>query len=72
HLGSTESIKNFLLDFNGLAIISEKAVRNELYLKTLVKLQVTGITFPRTFRIAHKTGHKSRQTELFEQFLLNL
>lgn len=25
HLGSTESIKNFLLDFDGLAIISEKA-----------------------------------------------
>ena len=71
HLGSTESIKNFLLDFNGLAIVSEKAVRNELYLKTLVKLQVTGITFPRTFRIAHKIGHKSRQAEQFEQFLLN-
>lgn len=71
HLGSTESIKNFLLDFNGLAIVSEIAVRNELYLKTLVKLQVTGITFPRTFRIAHKIGHKSRQAEQFEQFLLN-
>ena len=71
HLSSTESIKNFLLDFNGLAIVSEKAVRNELYLKTLVKLQVTGITFPRTFRIAHKIGHKSRQAEQFEQFLLN-
>jgi DNA-binding transcriptional LysR family regulator len=71
HLGSTESIKNFLLDFNGLAIVSEKAVRNELYLKTLVKLQVTGITFTRTFRIAHKIGHKSRQAEQFEQFLLN-
>ena len=71
HLGSTESIKNFLLDFNGLAIVSEKAVRNELYLKTLVKLQVIGITFPRTFRIAHKIGHKSRQAEQFEQFLLN-
>ena len=71
HLGSTESIKNFLLDFNGLAIVSENAVRNELYLKTLVKLQVIGITFPRTFRIAHKIGHKSRQAEQFEQFLLN-
>ena len=70
HLGSTESIKNFLLDINGLAIVSEKAVRNELYLKTLVKLQVTGITFPRTFRIAFKIGHKSLHAEQFEQFLL--
>lgn len=71
HLGSTESIKNFLLDFNGLAIISEKAVQNELYLKTLVKLQVKDITFPREFRIAHKVGHKSRQTDLFVEYLLN-
>ena len=71
HLGSTESIKNFLLDFNGLAILSEKAVQNELYLKTLVKLQVTGLSFPRKFRIAHKTGHQSRLTERFIQYLLN-
>lgn len=71
HLGSTESIKNFLLDFNGLAIISEKAVQNELYLKTLVKLQVTDIIFPRKFRIAQKIGHKSRLTDLFVQYLLN-
>ena len=71
HLGSTESIKNFLLDFNGLAIISEKAVQNELYLKTLVKLKVTEIIFPRKFRIAQKIGHKSRLTDLFVQYLLN-
>lgn len=71
HLGSTESIKNFLLDFDGLAIISEKAVLTELYLKTLVRLKVTGFTIPRKFRIACKLGHKSRQVELFENFLLN-
>jgi DNA-binding transcriptional LysR family regulator len=71
HLGSTESIKNFLLDFNGLAIISEKAIQNELYLKTLIKLQVTDIIFPRKFRIAQKIGHKSRLTDLFVQYLLN-
>lgn len=70
HLGSTEAIKNFLLDFDGLAIVSEKAVINELYLKTLVKLKVAGFTIPRKFRIAYKLGHKSRQVELFEDFLL--
>ncbi len=59
HLGSTESIKNFLQDFDGLAIVSEKAVQNELYLKTLVKLKVTGFTISRKFRIACKQGHKS-------------
>lgn len=71
HLGSTESIKNFLLDFNGLAIVSEKAVMTELYLKTHVKLKVNGLTIPRKFRIAYKQGHKSRQVELFEDFLLS-
>lgn len=69
HLGSTESIKNFLLDFDGLAIVSEKAVLTELYLKTHVKLKVTGFSIPRKFRIAYKLGHKSRQVELFENFL---
>lgn len=71
HLGSTESIKNFLLDFDGLAIVSEKAVITELYLKTLVKLKVTGFTIPRKLRIAYKLGYKSQQVELFENFLFN-
>ena len=71
HLGSTESIKNFLLDFDGVAIVSEKAVSGELQLKTLVKLKVSGFSIPRQFRIAYKLGHKSRQVELFENFLLN-
>ena len=37
------TIENFLLDFNCLTIVSEKAVRNELYLKTLVKLQLSSL-----------------------------
>ena len=71
HLGSTESIKNFLQEFDGLAIVSEKAVINELYLKTLVKIRVSGLTIRRKFRIAYRHGHKSRQVELFEDFLIN-
>jgi DNA-binding transcriptional LysR family regulator len=71
HLGSTESIKNFLLDFDGMAIISEKAISGELQLKTLVQLKVSGFSIPRQFRIAYKLGHKSRQIELFENFLLD-
>lgn len=71
HLGSTESIKNFLLDFNGLAIVSEKTVQTELYLKTLIKLRVEDFIILRKFRIAYKLGHKSRQVELFENYLLN-
>lgn len=71
HLGSTESIKNFLQEFDGLAIISERAVQTELYLKTLVRVKVSGFNISRKFRIACKQGHKSQQVELFENFLLN-
>jgi len=69
HLGSTESIKNFLQDFDGLAIVSEKAVQTELYMNTLIKLKVTGLSISRKLRIAFKQGHKSQQVELFENFL---
>lgn len=71
HLGSTESIKNFLQDFDGLAIVSEKAVQNELYLQTLVKIKIVGFSISRKFRIAYKQGHKSKQVELFENFLVD-
>lgn len=71
HLGSTESIKSFLLDFDGLAIVSEKAVITELYIKNLVKLNVRDFNIHRKFRIALKKGHKASQVELFENFLLN-
>lgn len=71
HLGSTESIKNFLSDFDGLAIVSKQAVRNELDMKLLVEIKVKAFSIPRKFRIAHKMGHKSQQVELFEQFLFS-
>ncbi|PLX16272.1 MAG: LysR family transcriptional regulator [Salinivirgaceae bacterium] len=71
HLGSTESIKNFLLDFDGLAIVSVQAVSNELYSKNLVEIKATGFSIPRKFRLAYRVGHKSHQVELFENFLLH-
>ena len=70
HLGSTEAIKNFLLDFDGLAIVSEKSVLTELYIKSLVRLNVIGFSIPRKFRLALRRGYESRQVELFENFLL--
>lgn len=71
HLGSTEAIKSFLLDFDGLAIVSKQAVITELNLKKLIEVKVAGFSIPRKFRIADKIGHKSKQVELFENFLLN-
>ena len=71
HLGSTEAIKNFLQDFDGLAIVSEKSVETELYLKLLLKINVVGLQIPRDLRIAFKQGHKSKQVELFDYFISN-
>ncbi len=70
-LGSTESIKNFLQDFDGIALISEKAATTELYLNNLVRLTVPGFSIPRQFRIALKQGHDSRLVELFVNFLFS-
>jgi LysR family transcriptional regulator, transcriptional activator of the cysJI operon len=58
-----------LQDFDGLAIVSEKAIKNELFLKTLVQLKTPGFSIQRKFRIAYKQGYKSPQVELFESFL---
>jgi DNA-binding transcriptional LysR family regulator len=70
HLGSTESIKNFLQDFDGIAIISKHAIQTEIQLKNLVRLETEDFIIPRQLRIAYKQGHKSNQVELFEYYLL--
>lgn len=71
YLGSTESIKNFLLDFDGLAIVSRQTVKSELNSKSLAEINVAGFSIPRKFRLACKVGYKSHQVELFENFLFN-
>ncbi len=70
HLGSTESIKNFLLDFDGIAVVSEKAVLSELYINQLVKLNVSGLSIPRKFRVAVCKGYESSMVRMFMDFLL--
>lgn len=69
HLGSTEAIKNFLNNFNGIALVSEKSIEKELQLKTIVKLSVTKLNLSRKFRIALKKGNASSATQLFINFL---
>ncbi len=65
HLGSTESIKNFLQDFDGIAVISEKAVTSEIYLNRLTKISVKGLSIKRQFRIALRQGQESHSAKLF-------
>lgn len=69
HLGSTESIKNFLLNFDGIALISEKAIERELQQKILVKIPVKKINFQRKFRLALRVGQESQCAKLLIDFL---
>ncbi len=69
HLGSTEAIKNFLRDFEGIALISEKAIEKELQLKEIVRIKVKNISLTRKFRIALRHGQPSASTKLFIDFL---
>jgi len=71
HLGSTESIKSFLQDFDGLAVVSSRAVVSELYNRSLIKLRIADISIPREFRFADRLGYKSPVIEIFEEFLLS-
>ena len=70
HLGSTEAIKNFLCDFDGIALISEKSIEKEVQLKQITKINIKGLQFNRKFRIAHRKGHEATSSKLFTDFLL--
>jgi len=69
HLGSTEAIKNFLLDFDGIALVSEKSIEKEIQLKELKKLSVENFNINRKFRIAQRQGYTSSSSNLFVDFL---
>nr|WP_321452827.1 LysR substrate-binding domain-containing protein [uncultured Carboxylicivirga sp.] len=69
HLGSTEAIKNFLKDFDGIAVLSDKAVTTEIYLNQLVQVSVKGFDIPRKLRFALHQGQPSHLVELFMNHL---
>lgn len=70
HLGSTEAIKNFLLDFDGIALVSEKSIEKELRLKEIVKISIKNISLSRKFRIALRQGNQTSTAKQFIEFLL--
>ncbi len=69
HLGGTETIKNFLCDFDGIALVSEKSIEKELLLKQITKINIKGIQFNRKLRIAYRQGHEALSSKLFAEFL---
>jgi len=70
HLGSTESIKNFLFNFEGIAIVSEKAVERELHQKTLIKLAIKNLILNRKLRYIQRKGPSLSMPKLFIKYLL--
>jgi LysR family transcriptional regulator, transcriptional activator of the cysJI operon len=71
HLGSTEAIKNFLSDFDGIALISEKSLEKELLLKSIVRVNISKLTMNRKFRIALRQGNEPLSAKLFINYLNN-
>ncbi|PWD98148.1 LysR family transcriptional regulator [Marinilabilia rubra] len=70
-LGSTEAIKNFLSDFEGISFISEKAVKKEINRKELVKIKTPSLSITRRFRIGLRQGPEMKLTRLFTDYLIN-
>ncbi|MBI9058905.1 MAG: LysR family transcriptional regulator [Labilibaculum sp.] len=69
HLGSTEAIKNFLCNFDGIALISEKSIEKEIKLKSLCKLNVSELNIHRKLRMALRKGPELKIPGLFIDFL---
>lgn len=70
HLGSTEAIKNFLYDFEGIALVSASAITKELQLKTITKVSIKDITIRRMLRIALLQGAEMASIKLFIDTLM--
>ncbi|HKJ43519.1 MAG TPA: LysR substrate-binding domain-containing protein [Sunxiuqinia sp.] len=69
HLGSTEAIKNFLTNFEGIGLVSEKSIEKELQLKSLQKINVKDFNIYRKLRIAQRQGPDAKIPTLFREFL---
>jgi len=69
YLGSTESIKNFLIDFNGIGLVSNKSITKEIELNLLRKIEIDDFKLKRKFRTAVLHGHQTSLIELFLNFL---
>ena len=70
HLGSTESIKNFLVDFDGISLVSEKSIEKELQLKIIKIIKLKNISINRKFRIAQRHSPEKSTDNLFINFLI--
>lgn len=69
NLGTTEAIKNFLENFDGIALMSEWAVKREVIDKRFKTLNIKGLKITREFRVAFASGPLLKTPSLLFSFL---
>ncbi len=69
-IGSTNAIKYFLKNFDGIAFVNENSVRNELSYNLLKRIQIKDNTIKRKLKIAIRQGYIAHNVELFIKHLL--
>jgi DNA-binding transcriptional LysR family regulator len=70
-LGSTESIKSYLMNSDCVAFMSIHAIKKELYTNELAILDIENLTIERFFYIISLQGKKGSLSELFIRNFLN-
>lgn len=70
YLGSTESIKNFLIEYNCIGLVSVHAIRKELCRRELQIIDIEGLEIERTFHFIHPQGQQNGLADKFMEFCL--
>lgn len=70
-LGSTESIKNYLLNSNSFAFLSIHSITRELKDRTFTIVDITDLEIHRTFQFVSLHGNYDATSEWIKNFLLN-
>ena len=70
HFGSTEGIKNYILNSNSLAFLSVQSILKELTRNELSIVDVTGTDFKRRFNFILNDGDSNPLSQLFIRFAL--
>ncbi|MEW6609264.1 MAG: LysR substrate-binding domain-containing protein [bacterium] len=69
-LGSTGAIKQAVMANQGVSIVNQQSVRNELNSKLLIEVPIENFELYKEFYlILHRRKTKSRSLEVFLQFL---
>jgi len=66
--GSTQGIKNYLLQSDALAFLSRQSILDELKRKELTIIEISDFEIPRYFNFIYPEGQQNAQTKLFMRF----